>query len=233
MLRHKVISRFQKKPGHLVICHFAGMKARIFQGSPSGKGKTPEIPGGRDPKEAVLEAVLFLADEPVPAKKIASVCGFATAAETRKVLRGLQKKYIQEQSAFRAEEVAGGIQLFSAPELHPWIARVHARPLEVEMSSAMKETLSVVAYRQPITRADIEKIRGVNTSDVLRGLLEKNLIRICGRENSLGRPVLYGTTRKFLHFYGLKTLRELPRYEELSKAASREMSETFPENEQN
>jgi len=72
--------------------HFAGMKARIFQGSPSGKGKTPEIPGGRDPKEAVLEAVLFLADEPVPAKKIASVCGFATAAETRKVLRGLQKK---------------------------------------------------------------------------------------------------------------------------------------------
>jgi segregation and condensation protein B len=101
------------------------------------------------------------------------------------------------------------------PEYHPWLARLRRASNEMRLSAAARETLAIVAYRQPITRADVEAIRGVQSADMLHQLMEKGLVRITGRDESLGRPVLYGTTKKFLQLFGLRSLRDLPQAEEL------------------
>jgi segregation and condensation protein B len=125
-------------------------------------------------------------------------------------VRKLQLLYDQDGSAFQAEELAGGYQLLTRPEYHPWLARQRRSGDELRLTPAARETLTIVAYRQPIMRADIEAVRGVQCSEVLRQLMERGLVRIAGRHNSLGRPVLYGTTKKFLQAFGLKSLRDLP-----------------------
>lgn len=217
MITHKVINNFKKKSSHCIIEYFNNFKALkknnlkpvFIQNS-----ATDSIEGYRSEKLSELEALLFLADEPLLPKKISLILGCKTGGETRKLLKDLQKIYIAENNSFHIEEVAGGFQLLSKAEFHPWLARLSARNDEPSISSAMKETLAIVAYKQPITRADIEHIRGVNSSEVIRNLIEKNLLRIVGRDSSLGRPVLYGTTRKFLQIYGLKSLRDLPKKNE-------------------
>ena len=112
--------------------------------------------------------------------------------------------------------MAGGFQLLTRPAFHPWLARLRRGSAELRLSTASRETLTIIAYRQPITCADLEGIRGVQSAEVIRQLMEKGLVRITGREETLGRPVLYGTTKKFLQLYGLKSLRDLPRAEELA-----------------
>ena len=115
-----------------------------------------------------------------------------------------------EGSAFQVEEIAGGYQLLTRPEFHPWLVRLRQTAGEPKLSGALLETLAIVAYRQPIMRADLEAIRGVHCGDILRQLMERGLVRIAGRDDSLGRPVLYGTTKKFLATFGLRDLRDLP-----------------------
>src|SRR5262249_41114239 len=112
-------------------------------------------------------------------------------------------------------ELAGGFQLLTRPEFHPWLVRLRRSGADLRLSGAARETLAIVAYRQPIMRADVEAIRGVQCSEVLRQLMERGLIRIAGRDASLGRPVLYGTTKKFLQVFGLKSLRDLPQADQL------------------
>jgi segregation and condensation protein B len=164
----------------------------------------------RDPQLTLVEAVLFAADEPVNARRLASVAGLKDGTEARRLVRKLQSIYQQDGSAFQIEELAGGYQLLTRPEFHPWLVRLRRGAHELRLSTAARETLTVVAYRQPIMRADIEVVRGVQCADVLRMLMEKGLIRIVGRHNSLGRPVLYGTTKKFLQTFGLKSIKDLP-----------------------
>jgi segregation and condensation protein B len=164
----------------------------------------------RDALLAQVEAVLFAADEPLTARRLAAAAGLADGAEARRLVRRLQALHEQDGSAFRVEELAGGYQLLTRPEFHPWLARLRRTGNELRLSAPARETLAIVAYRQPIGRADVEAIRGVQCSEVLRQLMEKGLLRIAGRDNSLGRPVLYGTTRKFLQVFGLKSLRDLP-----------------------
>jgi segregation and condensation protein B len=168
----------------------------------------------RSPQVAAVEAALFAADEPLAPRRLADVAGLADAAAARRLIRKLQALYDLDGSAFRVEELAGGYQLLTRPELHSWLVRLKRTGNDLRLSAAMRETLAIVAYRQPIVRADIEAIRGVHAGEVLRQLLEKGLIRIAGRDPSLGRPVLYGTTRKFLQVFGLKSLRELPQAEQ-------------------
>src|SRR5262249_53269399 len=119
-------------------------------------------------------------------------------------------------SSFQVEEVAGGYQLLTRAEHYPWLARLRRGATEVQMSAAARETLAIVAYRQPITRADIEGIRGVGCAEGLKQLMEEGLGRLAGRDDSLGRPALYETTRKFLQLYGLKSLKDLPPAEGLT-----------------
>jgi segregation and condensation protein B len=113
------------------------------------------------------------------------------------------------------EEIAGGFQLLTRPEFHPWLARARHTGHDLRLSPAARETLAIVAYRQPIMRADIEGIRGVQCGEVLRLLMERGLVKIAGRDTSLGRPVLYGTTKRFLQVFGLRNLSDLPMAEEL------------------
>jgi segregation and condensation protein B len=171
-------------------------------------------PLARDEATAAVEAALFLADEPLPARKLAQVAGLADAAAVRRALKRLQQLYDDAGTPFRVEEIAGGFQLLTRPEYHRWVGGLRRQAHEVRLSPAARETLAIVAYRQPLTRADIEAIRGVNCAETLRLLMERGLVKITGRDDSLGRPVLYGTARRFLQHFGLKSLKDLPRSED-------------------
>lgn len=168
-------------------------------------------PAARDRVLAQVEAALFAADEPLSLRRLAQVAGVPDLADARRLVRKLQQLYEQDDSAFQVEELAGGFQLLTRPIFHVWLSSLRRAAQELRLSPAAKETLAIVAYRQPITRADIEAIRGVQCADTLRLLMERGLLRIAGRHDSLGRPVLYGTTKKFLQVFGLRTLKDLPR----------------------
>jgi segregation and condensation protein B len=172
-------------------------------------------PRQRDERLALVEAALLAADEPLTARKLATAAGLADAAEARRQVKRLQALYEEDGTAFQVEELAGGFQLLTRPEYHRWLVRLRRGGQEVRLTAAMKETLAIVAYRQPIMRADVEAVRGVHCGEVLRLLMERGLLRIAGRHDSLGRPVLYGTTKKFLQVFGLKGLKDLPQVEEL------------------
>jgi segregation and condensation protein B len=184
----------------------------------------PSAPGDlvRDARLASLEAILLAADEPLNPRRLAVLTGLPDAAEARRLVRKLQALYQQDGTAFQIDELAGGFQLLTRPEFHPWLLRLRRTGHDLRLSAAARETLAIVAYRQPIMRADIEAIRGVQCGEMLRQLMEKGLVRIAGRHQSLGRPVLYGTTRKFLQLFGLNSVRELPSAEELRLPPKRE-----------
>jgi segregation and condensation protein B len=202
---------------------------RLLGGGTSEPAAQGEL--GRDARLAWVEAVLLTADEPLTARRLAAAAGLTDGTEARRLVRKLQTLYDKDGSAFQVEELAGGFQLLTRPEFHPWLARLRRTGHDLRLSAAARETLAIVAYRQPIMRADIEAIRGVQCSDVLGLLMEKGLVRISGRDESLGRPVLYGTTRKFLQAFGLKNLRDLPLADQLrlpqkpSAAAAKETPE--------
>lgn len=173
-------------------------------------GQGPLAPLARDAVLAELEALLFAADEPLTTRQLTQLAGLANAAELRRALRRLQSQYDQEGSPLHIQELAGGFQLLARPEFHPWLSRWFQDDAFPRLTPAQRETLAIIAHKQPITRADLEAIRGVQSADLLRQLMEKGLIRIVGRHASLGRPVLYGTTRRFLQHLGLRNLADLP-----------------------
>jgi segregation and condensation protein B len=162
---------------------------------------------------ARLEAILFLAREPLGSRKLAQLTGLADGTKARTLVRALNRRYDAEGSAFRVEEIAGGFQLLTRARYAPWLRRFISAAVEVRLSAPAMETLAVVAFRQPVLRAEIESIRGVQCGEVLRQLIERDLVRIVGRSEELGRPLLYGTTRQFLQVFGLRHLDDLPRPE--------------------
>ena len=165
--------------------------------------------------QAVVEAVLFAADGPLPGTKIAQVLAAGDARDVRKHVEALNQRYKETQSAFRIEEIAGGYQMLTLPEFSRWIDKVRRVRSESKLSQAALETLAIIAYRQPILRADIEAIRGVAAGEVINRLREMGLVKIVGRADDVGRPMLYGTTRRFLDTFGLKDLDDLPQVEQL------------------
>jgi segregation and condensation protein B len=169
----------------------------------------------REPKLARLEAALLLADEPLPARRLADVAGLANAGEARRLIEQLKAWFDDDDTAFQIEELAGGYQLLTRPRYHSWLARLKRTGHELRLSPAAMETLAVIAYKQPIMRAEVEKVRGVVCAELIRMLMEKGLVRVAGRHDSLGRPQLYGTTKKFLQAFGLNTLKDLPEVEAL------------------
>jgi segregation and condensation protein B len=157
----------------------------------------------------------MLADEPLPARRLADVVGLVDAAEARKLIERLKTIYYLDDSAFQVEEIAGGYQLLSRARYHSWLARLKRTGHELRLTPAALETLAVIAYKQPIMRADVEKVRGVACGELIRHLMEKGLVRVTGRHDSLGRPQLYGTSKKFLQAFGLNTIKDLPEVESL------------------
>lgn len=171
----------------------------------------------RDERMARVEAVLFLAREALTSRKIAQLCNLSDGTEARTVIRHLAKLYDAAGSAFRVEELAGGYQLFTRPMFGPWLRKLWQNQSLVRLSSPALETLAIVAYRQPVLRSEIEAVRGVQCGELLRQLMERELVRISGRAEDLGRPLLYGTTKRFLQVFGLRHLDELPRAEQLRR----------------
>jgi len=161
-------------------------------------------------KLARLEAVLFLSHEPISTRKLANLANLADGTEARTLLRELGRRYQRRSGAMQVVDVAGGVQLLTKPQLAPWIRRLHGDLEEMTLSAPALETLSVVAYRQPVVRAEVEAIRSVQCGEILRVLMERDLLRIVGRADELGRPFLYGTTKKFLQVFGLRRLEQLP-----------------------
>jgi segregation and condensation protein B len=186
------------------------LPAALRQGEDAVASARPADPLTRDGPLALVEAVLFAADEPLPIRKLAQVAGLEDAGTVRRLIKRLRELYEVDGSAFQIEELAGGFQLLTRREHHRWLAGVRRGGADNRLSAAARETLAIVAYRQPITRADVEAIRGVQCGDLLRLLMERGLVRIAGRHDSLGRPVLYGTTKKFLQVFGLRSLKDLP-----------------------
>ncbi len=177
---------------------------------PSEEGVIGDGPTARTERLARLEAVLFLARDPLGSRKLAEYADLADGTQARTLVRKLNRLYDTEGCAFRAVEVAGGFQLVSRPQFASYLRRVHGPTAEVRLSGPAMETLSVVAYRQPVLRAVVESIRGVQCGELLRQLMERDLVRIAGRSEELGRPFLYGTTKRFLQVFGLRHLDELP-----------------------
>jgi segregation and condensation protein B len=165
-------------------------------------------------KEMIVEAVLFASVEPVPARKIALAAGFSEEDVQAAVL-SLNEAYEKQGRSFRINRIAEGFQFRTLPEFADYVRSLSRQIAASRISAAGLETLAIIAYRQPITRTEIEKIRGVNVSGVLKSLIEKKLITVTGRAQVLGRPLLYGTTREFLRYFGLADLSLLPKESEL------------------
>lgn len=168
---------------------------------------------------ARLEAALLVADAPLSARKLAQVAALADAAEVRELVEQLNTLLDRSEATFRVERVASGYRLLTLPVFAAWLDRLHHRQAHLRLSPPMLETLAIVAYRQPVTRADLEAIRGVQCAEILKQLMERGLVKIVGEHDSLGRPYLYGTTRQFLELYGLTSLEELPLADTLRRTA--------------
>ncbi len=175
----------------------------------------PAAPSREITTESVVEAILFASDVPLPASKIAQIVGAGDARDVKKHIAALNERYEAQGSAFRIDEIAGGFQMLTLPEYNTWLTKLSKARSDSKLSAAALETLAVVAYKQPVLRADIEAIRGVAAGEMLNRLRELGLIKIVGRAEEIGRPMLYGTTKKFLEVFGLADLSELPQVEEL------------------
>jgi len=171
---------------------------------------SPKATGGSPPLESIVEALLFSTDAPLPAARIVQLLGEGDAADVQLHVETLNQRYRDMGASFRISAIAKGFQMLTLPIYDPWVGKLHAARAESRMSAAALETLAIVAYKQPVLRADIEAIRGVAVGDMLVRLREMNLVRIAGRAEEIGRPLLYGTTTKFLEVFGLASLRDLP-----------------------
>lgn len=164
-----------------------------------------------------LEALLFIAREPLSLRKLAQLANLTDGTEARSLIANLRRRYDERGCAFRAEQVAGGYQLLTRPEFAPWIRGLAGPVDELRLSPPALETLAVVAYRQPVLRAEVEAIRGVACGEILRQLMDRDLLRIVGRSEELGRPLWYGTTKRFLQAFGLSRLEDMPIAAELRR----------------
>jgi segregation and condensation protein B len=167
-----------------------------------------------------LEAVLFLSREPLSPRKLAHLANLTDGTEARTLLASLRDRYDKRGCAFQVIQVAAGYQLLSRPEFAAWLRSRPGHTPPIRLSPPALETLAVVAYRQPVLRADVEAIRGVACGDLLRQLMDRGLLRIAGRSEELGRPLWYGTTKRFLQTFGLCNLDQLPWAQQLRRPSA-------------
>ena len=165
---------------------------------------------------AIIESLLFVSEVPLSLSKLKSILSMYTHVEITEALEELQQEYTEAEHGFYLAEVAQGYQFRSKPEYGEWIRKLK-KITPTRLSQAALETLAIIAYRQPILRSEVESIRGVDVGGILRLLLEKSLIKILGRKNVPGRPIIYGTTQRFLEFFSLKDISSLPTLEEIGE----------------
>ena len=194
------------------------------QAAPGANGDGPHLGPGDPELAAVVETLLFVSHEPLAIDRLVLALGGPSKAEVVQAVQRLKEEYEKQRRSLQVVEVAGGFQLVTRPEYGHWIKRLEKTKAAPKLSRSALESLAIIAYRQPIVRAEIEEIRGVETSGVLRTLLERKLIRIVGRKEMPGRPILYGTTKFFLQHFGLRDLAELPPLREFKELGEPEQA---------
>jgi len=182
---------------------------------PAGDGAASVIPSAE--LRAVVEALIFASPEPITPKTLYKLLANESKDAVSAAVNDLRLEYV-DRPGLQMVEVAGGYQITTRPELHDWVRRLFHERSTQKLSVAALESLAVIAYKQPVTALEVNEIRGVNASGVLSTLLERNLIKIVGRKNVVGRPFMYGTTKEFLIRFGLKDLGDLPRIEDMADA---------------
>jgi segregation and condensation protein B len=179
--------------------------------------------------KAIIESLLFVADKPLSVEKLADIIEETDAKEIRATLQDLLNEFNNPGRGFQLREVAGGYQFRTHPECQAYIKRM-LKPAPSRLSRAALETLAIIAYKQPIIRSDVEHIRGVDSGGVLRVLMEKKLVRVLGRREIPGRPLIYATTKRFLEVFDLKNLNDLPTPKEIEELTAQEPDlETQPD----
>jgi segregation and condensation protein B len=168
----------------------------------------------KDQQKRIVEAAVLASPEPIAPTRIAELIPRCNPSQVRALVKELNAEYVEQRRAFEIWEVAGGFQLRSLPEFAPYLKQLQ-KTRALRLSQAALETVAIVAYRQPVTRAEIEHIRGVDAGAVLRSLLDRNLLRIAGHREVPGRPIVYATTRRFLEVFGLPKLGDLPALREV------------------
>lgn len=164
----------------------------------------------------IIEAMLFVSDKPLFLSEIKIVLEGPDANEIKDVIAELASEFETQGRALRIKEMAGGYQIVTDPVLVSWLKKLYKTAGADRLSGPSLETLAIIAYKQPATKPEIEAIRGVNVDGVLKTLIEKNLVKIMGRRETVGRPIIYGTTQEFLQYFGLNSLDELPKLEEFN-----------------
>ncbi len=174
--------------------------------------------------KGILEALLFVAADPIPVTRFLALLGAVTKQEVEQALASLSHDYEQEGRGLQLAEVAGGYRIVTKAEFAPWLKRLEKVKAPSKLSRSALESLAIIAYKQPIVRAEVEQIRGVETSGVIRTLLERKLVRIVGRKEEPGRPIMYGTTKFFLEHFGLRDLSQLPPLREFRELGESEQA---------
>jgi len=169
---------------------------------------------------ATLEALLLSTHHPLTPARLSELLAVGSTRAIRHAVQTLNQSYEQTGRSFRIEQVAGGYQILTLPEHGDALRRLHQKDADAKLTKAALETLSIIAYKQPILRADIEAIRGVACGETIRSLMEKHLVKIAGRAEEPGRPILYGTTKRFLELFGLNSLKDLPKPEDFKPAGN-------------
>lgn len=183
--------------------------------------------------KSILETLLFINERPIETAELTQVLE-ASRKEIESALDILSIEYQKRNSGICIVKVAGGYQMCSAPDNETWVKKMYQERTKQKLSTAALETMAIIAYKQPITRIEIEGIRGVNVDGVSRKLLDLGLIKIAGRKDVVGKPFLYITTRKFLEYFGINTLKDLPKLEEFIALAEKDkLSETVNSNNNN
>ena len=167
--------------------------------------------------KSAVEALLFISEKPLLLEQIKTALEGLDTPKIREIILGLKNEYENGSRGLRIEEVAGGFRMVTSPDTTLVLKKFYKQRDAQRLSIQALETLAIIAYKQPVTRLDVESLRGVNVDGVVKTLLEKNLIRIAGKKDIIGRPFVYGTTRQFLEYFGLKSLDDLPKLEEFIK----------------
>ncbi len=169
-----------------------------------------------DSLRPIIESLIFVADEPLSIKQLEAMLGGVSRQQIKDILQQLMAEYETEKRGFALQEVAGGYQFRTRPEYRDWVIKLK-QSSPAKLSRAALETLAIIAYKQPVLRTDVEHLRGVDSGGIFKTLLERDLIRVMGRKDLPGRPMVYGTTRRFLEVFGLKDLSSLPTLGEMEQ----------------
>jgi len=188
----------------------AGLKGHVDGGHPEPSDGSHSTDSPLAGLKGIVEAILFVSGEPISVERLQGVVDGVSRPELLSALRALQADYAAEGRGLQVVAIAGGFQMATRSDCAPWIKRLEKAKAGAKLSRSAMETLAIIAYKQPLVRADVEQIRGVDTAGVLKTLLDRRLVRIVGRKDIPGRPIMYGTTKQFLQAFGLNDLAGLP-----------------------